>query len=70
MTAVDLFLCLPSITAALTDPALGAVLTLRASERFLQGILCLLFARTGWDIFAGRQAAAQGGRLTSCRNTA
>jgi uncharacterized membrane protein YfcA len=54
---VDLFLCLPSIAAALIGSALGAALTLRVSEDFLRMLLLLILPLSAFYIFQKKDRA-------------
>lgn len=48
---VDMFLCVPSVVAALAGSALGTSFTLLVNERFLQGLLLVVIPVTAFYVF-------------------
>jgi uncharacterized membrane protein YfcA len=51
---VDLFLCIPSIAAALVGSALGSSLTLIVSESYLQKLLLIVLPVTAFFVFKNK----------------
>ena len=55
---VDLFLCVPSIIAALAGSALGTTLTLLVNERYLQWLLIAVLPVTAFFVLRKRELSA------------
>jgi uncharacterized membrane protein YfcA len=64
---VDIILCLPSIAAALAGSALGAFLTLRADERYLQWLLVIVLPVTAFYVFKKKRFEAPAAALSRRR---
>jgi uncharacterized membrane protein YfcA len=56
---VDLFICLPSIPAALAGSALGTSLTLLVNERYLQWLLAAVLPITAFYVLRKRELRAK-----------
>jgi uncharacterized membrane protein YfcA len=57
---VDLFLCVPSIAAALAGSALGTSLTLLVNERYLQWLLLIVLPVTAFYVMCNKEFREKG----------